>query len=377
MGFKEVVAGGIYLVRAALRSPNYVQATSGWTVNYDGSAEFNNVTVRGTIVVGNANGQNITITNVGSIPEIQFNSGLAGETAPAFIAEVPFTQPNSGSTEAMLQLQSPTYNNGTTVFTIRPPDTQDPAVIEANTSGTTAPAGFNGVKGIVAFGNQANNNDPWELYISNENSVIVAGPAVGTPPLVLGNQAQSRLLVSVTELLSLDGSNNTENIYLNSNNAETVAGPISSVRMRHLFARDINTYTFTPGNGAFVHPTGSTAFVNFVQTASGVFTIHYKIDFNATTAAAGTVLTIDVNVFNVTQSTTPYAGSTNNGAEISTTFPVNCSVSGFVTVGGVGGQGGVLGNIGDTLQAIVSYTSTNAAGTWTILKQQLTVMPSL
>lgn len=36
----------------ALRSPNYVAGSTGWTVNQDGSAEFNNVTVRGTILAG-------------------------------------------------------------------------------------------------------------------------------------------------------------------------------------------------------------------------------------------------------------------------------------------------------------------------------------
>jgi hypothetical protein len=42
------VVGGTVLRRAAIRSPNFVTGVSGWTINQDGSAEFNNLTIRGT-----------------------------------------------------------------------------------------------------------------------------------------------------------------------------------------------------------------------------------------------------------------------------------------------------------------------------------------
>lgn len=41
------MVGGTVLRRAAIQSPNYVAGVSGWTVNQDGSAEFNNLTIRG------------------------------------------------------------------------------------------------------------------------------------------------------------------------------------------------------------------------------------------------------------------------------------------------------------------------------------------
>lgn len=48
-GFSNTVLGGASkLIRSAIRSPNYVLGSTGWTVNKDGSAEFNNLTVRGT-----------------------------------------------------------------------------------------------------------------------------------------------------------------------------------------------------------------------------------------------------------------------------------------------------------------------------------------
>lgn len=55
MQFQDDVAAGVTLVRPALQSPDYVIGTSGWAVKIDGSAEFNDVTIRGgTTVSGTA-----------------------------------------------------------------------------------------------------------------------------------------------------------------------------------------------------------------------------------------------------------------------------------------------------------------------------------
>lgn len=55
MGFRNSILGGINLIRAAIQSPNFVAGTSGWTIKQDGSAEFNNIVIRGgTIVSGTA-----------------------------------------------------------------------------------------------------------------------------------------------------------------------------------------------------------------------------------------------------------------------------------------------------------------------------------
>jgi hypothetical protein len=44
----DPVIGSTVLRRPAIQSPNYSTGVSGWTVNSDGSAEFNNLTIRGT-----------------------------------------------------------------------------------------------------------------------------------------------------------------------------------------------------------------------------------------------------------------------------------------------------------------------------------------
>lgn len=52
MPFANSVVGGITLVRPAIRSPNYVANTTGWSINADGSAEFANAIIRGDLVAG-------------------------------------------------------------------------------------------------------------------------------------------------------------------------------------------------------------------------------------------------------------------------------------------------------------------------------------
>ncbi len=55
-GFSSpVVGGGGALIRPSAHSPGYVHGTTGWSINKDGSAEFNNIVIRGgTVVSGTA-----------------------------------------------------------------------------------------------------------------------------------------------------------------------------------------------------------------------------------------------------------------------------------------------------------------------------------
>ncbi|WP_030498668.1 hypothetical protein [Streptomyces sp. NRRL WC-3774] len=51
MEFQDELAAGVVLVRPALQSPDYVTGVSGWAIKIDGSAEFNNVVIRGGTTV--------------------------------------------------------------------------------------------------------------------------------------------------------------------------------------------------------------------------------------------------------------------------------------------------------------------------------------
>lgn len=52
-GFANSIIGGMSkLIRAAIQSPNYVLHTLGWSINKDGSAEFNQLSIYGGTIVG-------------------------------------------------------------------------------------------------------------------------------------------------------------------------------------------------------------------------------------------------------------------------------------------------------------------------------------
>lgn len=44
----SIIGGAAALIRAAIKSPNFVSGAAGWSINKDGSAEFSDLTLRGT-----------------------------------------------------------------------------------------------------------------------------------------------------------------------------------------------------------------------------------------------------------------------------------------------------------------------------------------
>ena len=69
-GFNNPVVGALALIRKAIRSPNYQPGTEGWTVNQDGSAEFNDVVVRGEVDVVGTDGSHVKIDSNAGQAEI-------------------------------------------------------------------------------------------------------------------------------------------------------------------------------------------------------------------------------------------------------------------------------------------------------------------
>jgi hypothetical protein len=72
------VVGGTVLRRQAIRSPNFITGVSGWTINQDGSVEFNNGTFRGTVTAGTFVGTHWEATADG----IFFWNGVPGSGNP-------------------------------------------------------------------------------------------------------------------------------------------------------------------------------------------------------------------------------------------------------------------------------------------------------
>jgi len=80
MGFENPIVGGTALRIPAIQSPNYNPGVAGWIIRIDGSAEFNNLTIRGTF-----NGNNFVLNSSGLFiySGTPANGNLVASIAPA------------------------------------------------------------------------------------------------------------------------------------------------------------------------------------------------------------------------------------------------------------------------------------------------------
>lgn len=65
MPFSNEIAAALFIIREALRSPNYVPGVSGWSINRDGSAEFSGALIRGDFQAGDDSGVKVIIDDQG------------------------------------------------------------------------------------------------------------------------------------------------------------------------------------------------------------------------------------------------------------------------------------------------------------------------
>lgn len=114
MQFQDELAGGIVLVRPALQSPDYQAGSSGWAIKIDGSAEFNNIVIRGggtsdPVVVGNPGSPQVIIRTSAGNGLIVFPTNRPIEQDAATVGSAVV---NSGAANerAELQLTGPTVN---------------------------------------------------------------------------------------------------------------------------------------------------------------------------------------------------------------------------------------------------------------------------
>lgn len=124
IGFQSSVLAGTVLVRSAIQSPNYVPSVSGWTINQDGSAEFNDVQVRGDLIVNGANDGFIAIQNDGGQATIYLQpEDPTGTQLPAQVFAKNIG--TGGATVGQLQLESPHFTGGSTTTIALTSESQD------------------------------------------------------------------------------------------------------------------------------------------------------------------------------------------------------------------------------------------------------------
>jgi hypothetical protein len=112
MPFSNPILGGTALVRPAINSPDYVAGTSGWTINQDGSAEFNDVTVRGELDVVDANPTQEVIVarltgDIGPRIEILADGSIRWANGTAVVAARFYYASGTGLTVSPLHADNP------------------------------------------------------------------------------------------------------------------------------------------------------------------------------------------------------------------------------------------------------------------------------
>jgi hypothetical protein len=75
----DPVVGGTVLRRVAIQSPNFVHLVSGWSINQDGSAEFNGLTINGGDVILTDGSGNVVGTLDGSAGLVLVGNGTLAD----------------------------------------------------------------------------------------------------------------------------------------------------------------------------------------------------------------------------------------------------------------------------------------------------------
>ncbi|HTF08181.1 MAG TPA: hypothetical protein VK659_08420 [Asanoa sp.] len=109
MPFRDPIVAGNTLVREAIRSVGYTPGVQGWTINRDGSAEFNDVAIRGTLTVVDVDGSYVSIFDEdpgdGSVIELGLPTATGPNLSPARIRTG--VDPYLGNIG--LEIRGPTY----------------------------------------------------------------------------------------------------------------------------------------------------------------------------------------------------------------------------------------------------------------------------
>lgn len=122
MAFTNSIVGGQgTLVRPAIKSPNFLTGVSGWSINKDGSAEFNNVVIRGTtgnaVEIGPSNGSQVIIRTSGGAGVIEFPTHSPSEATTGRIISARIN-PGAANENIVLQFRGPAVDGATDFVTL-------------------------------------------------------------------------------------------------------------------------------------------------------------------------------------------------------------------------------------------------------------------
>jgi hypothetical protein len=176
--FLGLTQGGGSLAIPSIFSPNFLHGVSGWTINKDGSAEFNNLNVRGTTLTGTLTAGNTLIINQSGW--FLYAGTPTGPTAAGTFTKVGGLIQSSGST-----------------ITIDPVNINDTIILHVISNGTAPPSGVSGGNCTwVQIGNTFNGTvNVGFIGAVYQGTAIATGSAVATvsfagTPTTIRNAAQ-------------------------------------------------------------------------------------------------------------------------------------------------------------------------------------------
>lgn len=112
--FENPLTAGTVLVREDIRSQDFVAGSSGWRIQADGSAEFNDITIRGSdgvpaVIVGPDGEPQVVIYSNGANGVLEFPTNDPDEQTPARMASVVYNQ-GAASERIALEIQGPAHD---------------------------------------------------------------------------------------------------------------------------------------------------------------------------------------------------------------------------------------------------------------------------
>lgn len=112
--FENPLTAGTVLVREDIRSQDFVEGVSGWRIEANGSAEFNDITIRGSdgvpaVIVGPDGEPQVVIYSNGANGVLEFPTNDPNEQTPARIASVVYNQ-GAAAERMALEIQGPAHD---------------------------------------------------------------------------------------------------------------------------------------------------------------------------------------------------------------------------------------------------------------------------
>lgn len=321
--FNDPVVGGTALVRAAIHSPDYVAGSTGWTINRDGTAEFNSITVRGTLTVIGPSGAEIIIQPSITNPEIRFYS--PDHSNSAFINLVPaasnladlginsgqFTPPDSVLRRIRIWMSGGGSNAG--IFQVMRDANQDTDGGFFQAAWNTASWGWADDQNSLNNYETINNLTKTQHFHSNGTAAAVVATSDGTLPN--NRYLGLRRVGDTDDTFRLDWDGNHGWGPVGGPGDVSLARDSSGVLVvsRHIEDANPQTWLFqgaTTTTGAFSAETilGTLASFNFL--AHRTYRISYQFQFNV--AATGVVMLVrirDTNISGTIRGTMGFPGT--------------------------------------------------------------------